>query len=171
MLLFISVCLYICFKKWNCVCTPFWIGIIITSIALIISVLLYINNIKKCNVPDVTILKSDDIICAKDNYSITGSVSGNILYIHGSISEESIYRYYYEMEDGRINQSSIPADITTIYFIEAGEQAYLETVITTEYYLNNNNIPATRCWESSEISYNLYVPEESVTNIYEFDAE
>ena len=74
-------------------------------------------------------------------------------------------------EDGGIKQGTIPVDSTTIYFTKPGEEAYLETIITTEYMINNNNTPATRFGESSKTTYKLYVPEGSVTNVYEFDAE
>lgn len=169
-LLFISVCLYILFKEELEDCVPFWIGIVITVIAFIVTGIMYLNNFEKCEVPDVS-TTSSTVICAKDNSSVTGSISGSILYVHGSVSKKSVYKYYYQLEDGGIKQGTIPADSTTIYFVKAGEEAYLETVVTTEYWMNNNNTPATRCLETSETTYKLYVPEGSVTNVYEFNAE
>lgn len=169
-LLFISVCLYILLKKELEDCVPFRISIVITVIAFIVTGIMYNNNLKKCEVPDVSITSST-VICAKDNSSITGSISGSVLYVYGSVSEESVYKYYYQLEDGGIKQGTIPADSTTIYFVKAGEEAYLETIVTTEYYMNNNHSPATRYGETSETTYKLYVPEGSVTNVYEFDAE
>ena len=148
----------------------FWIGIVVTVIAFIVIGIMYLNNLEECEVPDVS-TKISTVICAKDNSSIAGSISGSILYVHGSVSEESVYKYYYQLEDGGIKQGTIPADSTTIYFVETGEEAFLETVITTEYWINNNNSPATRCLETSETTYKLYVPEGSVINAYEFDAE
>ena len=171
MLLFISVCLYILFKdEYDDSCAPFWIGLVVTFITFIVTGIMYLNNIEACEVPDVS-TKRSTIICAKDNSSITGSTSGSILSVHGAISEESVYKYYYQLEDGGIKQGTIPAASTTIYFVASGEEAYLETVITTKYCMNNNNSPATRCLETSEITYKLYVPEDSVTNVYVFDAE
>lgn len=170
-LLFISVCLYILFKKeeWE-FCGPFWIGIVITVIAFIVTGVMYFNNIKKCEVPDVS-TTTCTVICAKDNSSIAGSMSGSLLYVQGSVSEKSVYKYYYQVEDGGIKQGTIPADSTTIYFVKSGEEAYLERIVTTEYFLNNNNTPATRLYESSKTTYKLYVPEGSITNVYEFNAE
>ncbi len=170
-LLFILVCLFILFcNDWG-VPSAIWIVAIITVIAFIVTGVMYLNNIeKKCEVPDVSTTRTT-VICAKDNSSITGSISGNILHFHGSVSEESVYQYYYQLEDGGIKLGTIPAESTTIYFVEAGEEAYLETVITTKYWMNNNNSPATRCHETSETTYKLYVPEGSIVNVYEFDAE
>lgn len=169
-LLFISVCIYILFKEEFIACVPFLIGIVVTIIAFIVTGIMYLNNIEKCEVPDV-VTTSSTVICAKDNFSVTGSFSRKILYVHGSVSEESVYTYYYQSKDGGIKQGTIPADSTTIYFVKTGEKAYLETVVTTEYWLNNNNSPATRYPETSETTYKLYVPEGSVTNVYEFNAE
>lgn len=169
-LLFISVCLYILFKQEFELCVPFWIGIIVTGIVFIIAGGMYFNNFKKCEVPDVS-TTTCAIMCAKDNSSISGSMSGSILYVQGSVSGESVYKYYYQLEDGGIKQGTIPADSTTIYFIKPGEEAYLEIIVTTEYYLDYNNTPVTRCFFSPETTYKLYVPEGSVTNVYEFDAE
>lgn len=91
--------------------------------------------------------------------------------MHGSSSEKSVYKYYYQQEDGGIKLDSVSADDTTIYILKDGEQPHIETVVTTSYYLNYNNNPATRCMESAEVSYKLYVPEGAITNVYEFDAE
>lgn len=169
-LLFISVCLHILFKEELDISVPFTISIVVTIIAFIITGIMYLNNIEECEVPDVS-TTSRTVICAKDNSSITGSISGSILYIHGSVSEESVYQYYYQLEDGGIKQGTIPAESTTIYFVETGEEPHLDTVVTTKYCKNNNNSPATRCLETSETTYKLYVPEGSVMNVYEFDAE
>ena len=151
-------------------CDPFWLGILVTVISFVITGVMYLNNTEECEVPDVSITTCT-VICAKDNFSLTGSMSGGILYVHGSVSGESVYIYYYQTEDGGIKQGTIPVDSTTIYFTKPGEEAYLETIITTEYMINNNNTPATRFGESSKTTYKLYVPEGSVTNVYEFDAE
>lgn len=169
-LLFISVCLYVLFcDEWDA-CVPFWIGIVITVIAFIVAGVMYLNNIEKCEVPDVS-TTTCTVMCAKDNSSVTGNISGGIFCVQGSVSEKSVYKYYYQLEDGGIKQGTIPAESTTIYFVKSGEDAYLETIVTTEYYLNNNNTPATRWNENSKTTYKLYVPEGSITNVYEFNAE
>lgn len=169
-LLFISVCLYILFKEASYACIPFWISIVVTAIAFIATGIMYLNNIEDCAVPDVSIT-STKVICAKDNASVTGNISRSIFYVQASVSEESVYKYYYQLEDGGIKQGTIPSESTTIYFVKSGEDAYLETIVTTEYSLNKNNTPATRWYESSKTTYKLYVPEGSITNVYEFNAE
>ena len=160
-LLFISVCLYILFKEKFNVCVPFWKGIAVTVVIFSVTVIIYVDNLEKCEVPEISIT-STTVICAKDNDSITGSISGNIWYVPESGKEEAIYKYYYQLEDGGIKQGNIPADSTTIYFLKSGEKAHLETIVTTEYWVNYNNSPSTRCFETSEITYKLYVPENSV---------
>lgn len=149
---------------------PTKIGLSVTIIAYIVAGILWINNFENCEVPEVTITQ-EKIICAKDNSEITGSITGSIIYIDGSISEESVYKYYYTLDDGGIKQGTIPANATTIYLIEPGEDAYLETIVTTTYLLNNNNNPATRCVEESTTTYNLHIPRGSITNLFELDAD
>lgn len=161
-LLLATACLYILFKEDNFICIPFWIGVVVTIIAYIICGYLYLGNVDKCETPDVKTTNCT-VICANDG----STVSGGVFYVH----ENSVYKYYYELEDGGIKLATIPADCTTLYFIESGEQAYLETIVTTTYYLNNNEAPATRWFEHSQTYYKLYVPKGSITNVYEFDAE
>lgn len=141
----------------------------IAALSMIVVGIVYFINIKKYEIPDVVVTKTP-IICAKDNSVISGSMSGGIFYVQASVSEKSEYHYYYQQEDGGIKLGTIPADDTTIYYLD-GKNAYLETTVTTTYYLDYNNNPASRWSEESVIKYKLYVPEGSVTNVYEFDAE
>ena len=90
-------------------------------IGLYIHVTVYFNGFEKCESPDVAITSST-VICAKDNSSVTGS----IIYVHGSVSEEDIYKYYYQSEDGGIKQGTIPVDSTTIYFVKDGKKHILK---------------------------------------------
>lgn len=170
-LLFISISLL----AWSITKADFWslsygIGIIITVIAYIIAAVLYLGNIRKSETTDITVTKTS-ILCAKDNSVISGGMSGGIFYVQASVSEKSEYHYYYQQEDGGIKLGTIPADDTTIYYVGEDEGTYLETTVETTYTLNYNNNPATILDETSETTYKLYVPEGSVTSVYEFDAE
>ena len=152
---------------WGCSCT---IGIIITIIAYIIAGVLYFNNIREDETPEITVINTS-ILCAKDNSVISGGMSGGIFYVRASVSEKSEYHYYYQQEDGGIKLGTIPAEDTTIYYVEEEEDSYLETTVETTYIWNYNDNPATIFDEISETTYKLYVPEGSVTSVYEFDAE
>lgn len=174
-LLFILACIYIVFKEEDELCMPFWGCILVPVVAYLIAAVMYMTNIKECETPDVSITDCP-LICAKDSTSITGNMSGGgsviIWHVQGSVSEKSVYKYYYPLDDGGIKQGTIPAEDTIIYFIKEEERPHIETTVTTTYDLNYNNKPATR-WEGTErtkITYKLYVPEGSVTNEYEFDA-
>jgi len=138
---------------------------VITVIAFILTIIPYCNNIKKYEVPNVSTTRNT-VICVKNN----SSISGSILHIHRLVSEESVYKYYYQLEDGGIKQGIIPEESTTIYFVEAGEESYIETVTITEYWMNNNNSPATLWLEIPKTTYKLHIPEDSITNLYEFDS-
>lgn len=170
-LLFVSICIGILRKEIGESDGIFNFCVIITLIAYIVAGLKYGINIRLCEDKDVKITSSYNIICAKDNTSINGSMSGIIIFVQGSVSEKSVYQYYYHLEDGGIKQGTIPADKTTIYFIKPEEKPHLDTIVTTTYFLNYNNNPPTRCEETNETTYKLYVPEGSVVNEYKFDAE
>lgn len=144
------------------------VSVIVVIIAYIVTLGIYIINLKECENPDVTITKRT-ILCTNDDYPVTGTISGGII-VKGKISEESVYRYYYELEDGGIKQGSIPADSTTIYYIKSGEEPYFEKIITTTYYTDGSKDPTKRVLEHSETTYKLYVPRGSIAN-FEFNAE
>ena len=165
-ILFVSVCLYILIKKQHKDCYLAWICIVITFFAFFFTILIYDDNLEDYET-DVSI-SINKVICAKDNYPITGSISGSILYVQGSVEQEPVYKYYYQLEDGGIKQGTIPSKSTTIYFVKDGEEAHLETVVTK---YNVNDLIMKYFLERSETTYNLYVPEDSVINLYEFDAE
>lgn len=169
-LLYITICVYVVFKEWDEDCEEIYIFLIATVIAFFITGIVYINRMEEANDPDV-VTNSCDILCAKDGSIDSGSFSGSIIYVHGSSSGKSVYKYYYQQEDGGVKLGTISADDTTLYFLKDGEKPHLETIVTTQYYLNTNNNPPTRCFESSKITYKLYIPEGSITNVYEFDAE
>lgn len=168
MLLVLFICVQL--KRKDFSAKRLMVGLVVAGIALMISGIMYENNIEECEVPEVSITRTR-VICAKDNSLITGEISGGILHVQGSVSEKSVYQYYYQLEDGGIKQGKIPVDTTTIYFVKSGEEAYLETIVTTEYSLDNNNTPATRLRERSETTYKLYVPENSIINTFELNAK
>lgn len=170
-LLFVSICIGILRKEIGESDGIFNLCVIITVIAYAVTAFMYDLNIKLCEDKDVKVTSSYNIICARDSTSTSGGMAGIIIYVQGSVSEKSVYKYYYELEDGGIKQGTIPADVTTIYFIESGEKSHLDTIVTTTYYMNYNNNPPTRCNETCETTYKLYVPEGSVVNEYKFDAE
>lgn len=169
-LLFTTICLAIFFMEIDeDITILLFFGVLfITMIAYIVAYTMYQNNITECKTPDVE-TSSCPILCANDTSSISGDMFGIITYIQGNISEKSEYRYYYELKDGGIKLGSVPAESTTLYYIEDGEEAHIETIVTTTYNLDNNQNPATRCDEKSETTYKLYVPKGSITNTYEFD--
>ena len=47
----------------------------------------------------------------------------------------------------------------------------MEEIITTEYWIDESKNPPERLFETSETTYELYVPEGSVTTVFEFNAD
>lgn len=168
--LYISICLYVLFKEEFEICGQFLIGFIITAVIWVGAGIVYIGHLEQPNAPDVSTTRCN-MLCAKDGTMTSGNMSGFLIYVQASSTEKSVYKYYYQLEDGGIKLGEVSAKDATIYFLRDGEAPYIETVVTTTYFMNNNNNPATRCLENSSVTYKLYVPEGSITNVYEFDAE
>lgn len=138
-------------------------------ITFVVTLFIFINDFKESDSPKVTIT-TYDIVSAKDDYYSKGNTFGLVTYIKGELSEEAIYRYYYKTDDGGFKQGSIPVDSTTIYFVESGETAYVEKIVT-DYYIENESFPSL--WfnsESTEI-YKMYVPKDSIQSIYKFNTK
>ena len=138
-------------------------------ITFVVTLFIFINDFKESDSPKVTIT-TYDIVSAKDDYYSKGNTFGLVTYIKGELSEEAIYRYYYKTDDGGFKQGSIPVDSTTIYFVEPGETAYVEKIVT-DYYIENESFPSL--WfnsESTEI-YKMYVPKDSIQSIYKFNTK
>lgn len=168
-LLFIAACLFILFVGTDLSIGIFF-AVIATIVVHIICGIVYLCNFKMSDTPEIT-TTSTILVCAKDDYSINGNLFGSILYVQGSVSEKAVYKYYYKLPDGGIKQGSIPAKDTTIYFIKDGEEPRLDTVVATYYNMNHNTNPPKQCGAYPTTTYELYVPEGSVDNIYEFNAE
>lgn len=140
--------------------------IIVVIVSYIIGGICYWHNIQECETPDISVEKVE-LVNAKDNLSVKGSFS----IFGGEVHGEFVYAYYTKNEKGNFVLNMIPAENTEISYLSEGEQPYLEITTKTYYQLNTNNTPATKCQEYEEKSYVLYVPEGSIQEIFEFDAQ
>ncbi len=61
------------------------------------------------------------------------------------------------------------ADNTTIYFTKGSEAPYLDCLISYEYKVHFRNKEAYEVKNNEKIWYELYVPEGSIAEAYEFD--
>lgn len=142
------------------------ICIVVIIVSYIIGTICYYNNIQECKNPDISIEKVE-LVNAKDNLSLKGSFS----ILGGEVNDEFVYEFYTKNEKGNFVLTSIPAKDTEISYLSKGEQPYLEITTKTYYSLDTNNTPATKCNEYNKISYVLYVPEGSIQEMFEFDAQ
>ena len=166
-LLFLSICIYITQKENNEVCVPFWFVFVITVFSLMISVGIYINftDFGGEKEPVVT-TESTKLIYASDEEIVDDSMPGGIFFVQGKVSEKSVFKYYYEQEDGGYMLDTIPANYTTIYYVKDGEVPHVDKVIKNWYYLNDNE-PIETSKRKMEVSYELYVPRGSIKNVFE----
>lgn len=140
--------------------------IIVIIFSYIIGGIGYLCNIQKCENPDISVEKVE-LVNAKDNLSVKGSFS----ILGGEVHGEFVYAYYTKNEKGNFVLNMIPAENTEISYLSEREQPYLEMTTKTYYSLNTNHNPATKCQEHEKTSYVLYVPEGSIQEIFEFDAQ
>lgn len=101
-----------------------------------------------------------DLVSVSSSSSTSGNIHGSAIYIYGSISTEPSFTYYYETEDNGYKSASIPADVTTIYYIEEGETPYL--LMSYIKHVKSGEI------DESTITYELYVPEGSIESTFDF---
>lgn len=116
---------------------------------------------------EYVIKESYELVSANDSYSLNGTMYGNIFHIHATLEENSMYRYYYKMKDGGIKQGNIPADQTTIYLV-SDQVPHIEEVWVQYYSIYKNK----KEFDNEEFyGYRLYVPNGSITDIFEFDGK
>jgi len=150
------------------------IAIVIGIIAAIIHGVIWVWNYESpyvdCNDEHVEI-STIEIMSATDGTMVQGNISGGgflVYHISGSINESPVYRYYYQLEDGGIKLGQIPADLTTIYFVENGETPYIE-VIKSSLCNAYNTKTGEHTLRSTSTTYKLYVPEGSILEVFQFD--
>ncbi len=156
-LFFISCCIYILDKEVGTPCIDFQAGLIVTIIIILIIFTSHFSNTQ-----EKTKTTYNLISVKSSNYNV-GNLHGILGFIKGSVSTESVYKYYYQTEDGSIKQGFAPADSTTICIVNPDESTYLEK-IESNYYLENDSFInyKIRYLDHSEVIYRLYVPEVSL---------
>lgn len=175
----ITISVYILFKERGIECNSAGILLVVTVLAFIIGVVIYYRNIKAAEPEISTVTTKIDIVCANDNTTINGSINGIglfVYYVHGSVEQSDMYKYYYCTDDGGFKMTSIPADDTTIYYLKDGEkQPYiLDHTITTITKTYNHNVTPSKLFKEETTSvhqYEIHVPEGSIVSYFEFDAK
>jgi hypothetical protein len=174
MLLFITTCLFVAFQEYDDDIDGLWCaGIGVTVIAYLVCGGIWLYNIQPLKEVDVKETK-EAIICLYDNSKIEGEIKGrsSILggSVEGTITQTKEYTFYYVLEDGGMKMGSVPTSSTTVYYLPKDEDdAYLLTRKELTYTMNNNENPAV-IWRTAEkVSYNLFIPEGSISNFFLLD--
>ena len=119
------------------------------------------------------------IVALQDKNTMEGNVSGNLFYIKGSIETTHVYTYYKELDDGGLKLESVPAKMSVIY-----EEAAEDCNPRLEEY-SIYDVPKNEFWRKhpklysflggntlrSGIVYKFYVPQGSVLNEIQLDAQ
>lgn len=115
------------------------------------------------------IVSSTKLVAVNDGYQLEGKITNKLFKTTFAISNNGVYRYYYRDKNGGIKQSYVDADNTTIYFTKGSEAPYLDCLISYEYKVHFRNKEAYEVKNNEKIWYELYVPEGSIAEAYEFD--
>lgn len=132
----------------------------------------YLSYQEPCDTTHIT-TDTIEIMSATDGTMVEGKVSGGggflVYHVYGSINENPIYTYYYRLEDGGIKLGQIPANSTTIYYIENTEKPYIEVTTITSCNGYDKRTGEHHLIDSSSPTYKLFVPEGSIAEIFQFD--
>lgn len=113
------------------------------------------------------------LVSAVDTKNITGQYNASGFFVfysaNGELDNQKFYNVFYQLTDGGIKQYEIPVNEASIYYIENDEVPYLE--ITSFYDCNGIDRKTSEHdikQKPSRISYNIYVPEGSIIEQFQF---
>ena len=112
-----------------------------------------------------------EILGGNDTTRVSGSISGSLFHITGSISEDSFYKIYYPSVNSDGEDIAVPLTVkenqTEIVFLpDDAQNEYLLKLTTTQLYENKNkDIYGDEQWsETKSVRYKLYVKRETFNN-------
>ena len=112
-----------------------------------------------------------EILGGNDTTRVSGSISGNLFHITGSISEDSFYKIYYPSVNSDGEDIAVPLTVkenqTEIVFLpDDAQNEYLLKLTTTQLYeYKNKDIYGDEQWsETKSVRYKLYVKRETFNN-------
>lgn len=102
----------------------------------------------------------------------TGRAGSIIFFTTFAISEDGVYKYYWQDENGGIRRDSVDSDCTTIYYTKSGEQPHLDKITHVIHTFGTRN---KRQYENigydNDVWYELYIPEGSIADSYSLDLQ
>ena len=112
-----------------------------------------------------------EILGGNDTTRVSGSISGNLFHITGSISEDSFYKIYYPSVNSDGEDIAVPLTVkenqTEIVFLpnDAPNEYLLKLTTTQLYEYKNKDIYGDEQWsETKSVRYKLYVKRETFNN-------
>ena len=112
-----------------------------------------------------------EILGGNDTTRVSGSISGSLFHITGSISEDSFYKIYYPSVNSDGEDIAVPLTVkenqTEIVFLpDDAQNEYLLKLTTTQLYeYKNKDIYGDEQWsETKSVRYKLYVKRETFNN-------
>lgn len=112
-----------------------------------------------------------EILGGNDTTRVSGSISGGLFHITGSISENSFYKIYYPSVNSDDEDIAVPLtvkenQIEIVFLPDDAQNEYLLKFTTTQLYeYKNKDIYGDEQWsETKSVRYKLYVKRETFNN-------
>ncbi|MBO5179119.1 MAG: hypothetical protein J6B87_02075 [Clostridia bacterium] len=112
-----------------------------------------------------------DILGGTDTTRVSGSVSGGLFHITGSVSEDCFYKIFYPSVNSNGEDIAVPLTVkenqTEIVFLpDNAQNEYLLKLTTKQLYeRRNTNIYGDEQWYNTiSVKYKLYVKKETFNN-------
>ena len=112
-----------------------------------------------------------DILGGTDTTRVSGSVSGGLFHITGSVSEDCFYKIFYPSVNSDGEDIAVPLTVkenqTEIIFLpDNAQNEYLLKLTTKQLYeRRNTNIYGDEQWYNTiSVRYKLYVKKETFNN-------
>lgn len=114
-----------------------------------------------------------ELVSLTDNSELSGSGSGGLFYVHVSIDTDEVYSFYYEVNNGGVKKGKVDADYTTIYEKDDCTPHVVEYTTYTKIKMNKvlRAILTFGYGESSNTTYEIYIPKGTILRTFSLDAQ
>lgn len=114
-----------------------------------------------------------ELVSLADSSQISGEGSGVFFYVYVSIDTNEVYSFYYKTIDNGLKKGKVDADATIIYENDDCTPHVVEYTTYTKSKMNKvlRWILACGFGESTQQTYEIYVPEGTILTTFELDSQ
>ena len=145
----------------------------VTSILFLVifgtSAVIFSSSVQQTKQETLQVAESKTLVAVNDSFQEKGRAGSIIFFTAFTISENGVYKYYWQDEDGGIKSGSVESNCTTIYWTKGDERPHLDKM---EYKICTTSTRNKRQLEDihyENAGYRLYIPEGSIVGSYSLD--